>query len=126
MEELHRDSLSGLDRGDAATLAAWGSAASLEGKDVVDVNGLRLGRVTRSFAEEGLLARLDVTIDGTAQKIADAAQRVAGIPPHWIARVDDDGIHLLKAAEQVLRPDDPRPLGAEEDRGAKGPPRKNR
>lgn len=63
---------------------------SLEGKDVVDVNGVRLGRITRSFAEEGRIARIDVTL------------------------------------EQVLHPEDPRPLGSDEDRGAKGLPRKNR
>lgn len=126
MEELRPDSLSPDSRNDPATLAAWAQATTLEGRPVFDVNGLRLGRVTKCFAEEGVLARCDLTLSANAKGILGVETDVAPVPTTWISRVDDEGIRLLKAGEQVVRPDDPRPLGAEHDEGAKGKPRKVR
>ena len=127
MEEMTRDGISGLSQMDAATLAAWHQANDLKGRDVYDVNGLRLGKVTRAFAEEGALLRFDVTLSENARTMMDAPQDVAGIPPQWVARVGDDGVRLRKAAEEVLHPDAPLPPNASADaRGAKGQPRKVR
>lgn len=127
MEEMNRDGLSGLSQMDAATLAAWHEANDLKGRDVFDVNGLRLGKVTRAFAEEGALLRFDVTLSENARTMMEAPQDVAGIPPQWVAGVGDDGVRLRKAAEEVLHPDAPLPPNAEMDaRGAKGRPRKIR
>lgn len=100
MEELNPDSLH--QPPDAATLAALAQAKDLEARDVFDVNGLRLGRVTRGFAEEGALVRLDVALSGNAKGIEGATQDVVGVPSDWIGHVEDDGIHLRMAAEELL------------------------
>lgn len=127
MEEMTRDGLSGLSQTDAATLAAWHEANDLKGRDVYDVNGVRLGKVKRAFAEEGTLLRFDVTLTDNARTMMEAPQDVAGIPPQWVARVGEDGVRLRKAAEEVLHPDAPFPANAEADAsGAKGQPRKIR
>lgn len=127
MEEMTRDGISGLSQVDASTLAAWHEANDLKGRDVYDVNGIRLGKVTTAFAEEGALLRFDVTLSDNARTMMEAPQDVAGIPPQWVARVDESGVRLRKAAEEVLHPDAPLPANAEEDaRGAKGKPRKVR
>lgn len=127
MEEMTRDGISGLSQMDGATLAAWHEANDLKGRDVYDVNGLRLGRVATAFAEEGALLRFDVTLSENARTLMGAPQDVAGIPPQWVARVGEDGVRLRKAAEEVLHPDAPLPPDAEPDaRGAKGQPRKIR
>lgn len=124
---MTRDGLSGLSQMDPATLAAWHEANDLKGRDVYDVNGIRLGKVKRAFAEEGSLLRFDVTLTDNARVMMEAPQDVAGIPPQWVARVDDAGVRLRKAAEEILHPDAPFPTKAEADaRGAKGEPRKNR
>lgn len=125
-EELKPGGLSGPAQDDPATLAAWADAERLQGKLVYDVNGVRLGKVARAFAEDGAMLRFDVTLSDDTRRDYGAEQKVAGVPPHWVARVDDDGVRLMKAAEQVLHPDDPTPPGAEPDRGAKGQPRKVR
>lgn len=128
MEEMNRDGISGRSQMDAATLAAWHEANDLKGRDVYDVNGIRLGKVTRAFAEEGALLRFDVTLTDNARSMMEAPQDVAGIPPQWVARVDGDGdVRLRKAAEEVLHPDAPLPTSAEkDDRGAGGKPKKVR
>lgn len=126
-EELNQDGLSGRAQMDAATLAAWQEATDLKDRDVFDVNGQRLGRVTRAFAEEGTLLRFDVTLSPNAQTLFNAPSNVAGIPSDAVARVEEDGIHLMQAAEQILHPDAPLPANAEPDtRGAQELPRKNR
>lgn len=127
-EELHRDSLSDRARRDPATLAAWERAAELEDKDVYDVNGRLVGRVTRCFAEGGTLTRCDVTLSENAKGVFGVGDReVAGVPATWIARVKGDRVELDRAGEQLLRPEDPRPLGASDDlRGAPELPRKER
>lgn len=125
-EELKPDGLSFAASRDPATLAAWQQARDLEDKTVYDVNGTKLGKVTRCFSEEGALLRCDVTLTPTAKQLLHAEQDVAGVPAAWIARVDEEGVRLRKAGEQVVRPEDPRPLGAEPDRGAKELPRKER
>lgn len=127
MEEMTPDGISSRAQMDAATLAAWHEANDLKGRDVFDVNGVRLGKVTRAFAEEGALLRFDVTLTDNARTMMGAPQDVAGIPPQWVARVGEDGVRLRKAAEEVLHPDAPFPTNAELDaRGAKGQPRKVR
>lgn len=125
-EELKPDGLGFLAGQDPATLAAWQEARDLQDKEVYDVNGARLGRVTRCFAEEGALSRCDVTLTNAAKQMFHADQDVAGIPARWIASVEDEKVRLRKAGEEILHPQDPRPLGAEEDRGAPELPRKNR
>jgi hypothetical protein len=127
MPDLARDGLGGLDRLDPATLAAWAEARGLEDKRVTDVNGLALGRITRCVEEDGALVRCDVTLTGAAKRVLAAPQDVVGVPTDWIAVVDDDGVRLRKAGEELVRPEDPRPVGAEADeRGAPELPRKNR
>lgn len=127
MEELHTDSLSDAHRRDPSTLAALAEARSLEGKDVVDVNGIRLGKVTTSFAEEGMLVKMEVTLSENAKGILGAEQEVAGVPADAIARVEGDEVLLRQAGEQIVRPEDPRPIHATDDlRGAPERPRKNR
>lgn len=125
-EELKPDGLSFVASQDPATLAAWQQANDLRDKEVYDVNGAKLGKVTRCFAEEGALVRCDVTLTNNARQLFQAETDVAGVPATWIARVDEGSVRLRKAAEEILHPQDPRPLHAEEDRGAPGFPRKER
>lgn len=127
MEELRPDSLSDDSRRDPAMLAAWAEGERLLGSEVYDVNGQRLGRVTRCFAEEGALLRCDVSLSPNAQGILGETRATAGVSPDWIARVEEGKVYLNKAGEQLVRPDDPRGLGASPDeRGAPELPRKNR
>lgn len=127
VEELNPNSISGLGRDDPATLAAWAESTQLVDKTVIDVNGQELGRVTRCFAEEGALVRCDVTLSKNAKGIFNAQNDVAGVPATWISQVTDDQVRLRRAAEEILRPEDPRPAHASDDfRGAQGFPRKNR
>ncbi len=126
-EELKPDGLSFIASQDPATLAAWQESRDLVDRDVYDVNGNKLGKVTRCFAEEGALTRCDVTLTPNAQQLFLADQRVAGVPATWIAAVDEQGVRLRKAAEEILHPEDPRPANASQDmRGAQDLPRKNR
>lgn len=126
-EELREDSLGFTARNDPATLAAWGESIHLVDRVVEDVNGRRLGRVLKCFAEEGALVRCDIKVDNNAKGLFDVQQDVAGIPTQWIAAVNDETVRLNKAGEQVFHPDDPRSLGASADaRGAKELPRKVR
>ena len=126
-EELKPDGLSDLSLRDPAMLAAWQESTDLVDRDVYDVNGAKLGRVSRCFAEEGALTRCDVTLTPNAQQLFESGQRVAGVPATWISGVDERGVRLRKAAEEILHPDDPRPANASDDlRGARELPRKNR
>lgn len=125
MEELNPDSLSDAAARDPAMLAAFQQAKDLEDRDVFDVNGQRLGRVTRAFAEEGSLARLDVTLSENARGAFDATQDVVGVPPQWVGRVTEDGIHLRKAAQEVVHPEGEVRAG-DAKVGAKDLPRKVR
>ena len=126
-EELKPDGLSDLSRRDPATLAAWQESRDLVDREVYDVNGAKLGRVSRCFAEEGALLRCDVTLTPNARQLFNAEGSVAGVPATWIAGVDERGVRLRKAAEEILHPEDPRPAGASDDlRGAPELPRKNR
>lgn len=128
-EELKPDGLGFMAAQDPATLAAWAEAESLKGKEVIDVKGARLGKVTRCFAEEGALVRCDVTLTNSAKQIFRAEKDVAGIPSAWIARVEGEEVRLRKAAEEVLHPEDPgKALHGDERNlsGAPGLPRKNR
>lgn len=126
-EELKPDGLGFTASQDPATLAAWQESRDLVERDVYDVNGQKLGKVSRCFAEEGALLRCDVTLTPNARQLFEAGQTVAGVPATWIAGVDERGVRLRKAAEEILHPDDPRPAGASHDlRGAQDLPRKNR
>lgn len=126
-EELSPDSISSRSQLDPATLAAWQQAAELKDRDVFDVNGQRLGRLTRALAEDGSIIRFDVSLTPNARSLFHAPSDVAGIPPDAIARVEEDGVHLMQAAEQILHPENPVPAHAERDlRGAQDLPRKNR
>ena len=126
-EELRQDSLSDAARRDLATLAAWGESLHLVDRVVEDVNGQRLGRVLKCYAEEGALVRCDIHVDSNAKGIFDVEHDIAGIPTHWIAKVDEETVKLNKAGEQIFHPDDPRSLGASRDkRGARELPRKIR
>lgn len=126
MVELNEDGLGPLET-DPATLAALHEANTLEGREVFDVNGLRLGRVTRAFAEEGALTRVDVSLLDNVREMLITEEGSAAVPPHWIAHVGDDGVRLRKAAEEIVHPEDPRPPGSSAKKaGAKGLPRKIR
>lgn len=126
-EELKPDGLGFIASQDPSTLAAWQESRDLVERDVYDVNGRKLGRVSRCFAEEGALLRCDVTLTPNARQLFQADQDVAGVPATWIAGVDERGVRLRKAAEEILHPEDPRPADASGDlRGAAGFPRKNR
>jgi hypothetical protein len=126
-EEMKPDGLGFALSRDPATLAAWQESRDLVERDVYDVNGTKLGTITRCFAEEGALTRCDVTLTPTARQVFGVDQAVAGVPAAWIAAVDGRGVRLRKAGEEVLHPEDPRPLGASRDlRGAPELPRKNR
>jgi len=97
MKELHPDSAGD----DPATLAAMARAMEIEDKPVVDVNGVAVGRVTRSFAESGMLLRADVTLDRALRERLAAPQDVVGVPAAWIASVEDE-VRLSHAAEELL------------------------
>ena len=126
-EELRDDSLSFKAKSDPATMAAWQESTELLDHVVEDVNGRRIGRVLKCFAEEGMLTHCEVKVDANAKGVFGADRDVAPVPSTWIARVEGDRIRLNKAGEQVLRPEDPRPMGASDDpRGAPDLPRKNR
>lgn len=126
-EELNPDGLGFAASRDPATLAAWAESRDLMDREVFDVNGTKLGTVSRCFAEEGALVRCDVTLTPNARQLFQTQNPVAGVPATWIAGVDDGGVRLRKAAEELLHPEDPRPAGASDDlRGAKELPRKNR
>lgn len=68
-EELREDSLAAQSRDDATTLAAWRQSMDLMDRVVEDVNGARLGRVTKCFAEEGTLMRCEVSLDANAKGV---------------------------------------------------------
>jgi hypothetical protein len=123
MEELRENSLSGPSQMDPAALAALYEAQQLEGRDVYDVNGDRLGKVTRCFAEDQTLVRCDITLTNTARDLFEADRDVAQVPPAWIASVDDEGIRLRKSGDDLLHPEK---AGASFNDGAKGFPRKVR
>lgn len=124
-EELNPNGLGYMASRDPATLAAWQRATDLVDRDVYDIHGRKLGRVTRCFAEEGELFRCDVTLTDNAKSLFRPGRDVAGVPATWIARVDHEGVRLRKAGEEVLHPENPAFMAAE-DRGAPGFPRKNR
>ena len=127
VEELNPDGLGFVASQDPATLAAWAQSRELVDREVYDVNGAKLGKVSRCFAEEGALLRCDVTLTPNARQLFRSDQTVAGVPATWIAAVDERGVRLRKAAEEILHPEDPRPAGASDDfRGAPDLPRKNR
>lgn len=128
MEEVSNPfGISGRAGLDPATLAAAEEGLALKDKEVVDVNGLRLGRISRAFAEDGALFRLDVTLTEQAKRLLGAEQETAGVPAVTVAEVDGDTVRLSEAAEAIVHPEDPRPLHAERDeRGAPGFPRKTR
>ena len=87
MKELTEYGLGGLDQIDPRYLAAWQQASELVDKEVVDVNGAQLGRLTRCFADEegGSLARCDVTLSPQAKRLLGVERDVAGVPAGWIA-----------------------------------------
>lgn len=125
-EELRDDSLSYMAKQDASTLAAWQESTDLMDKVMEDVNGQRLGRVLKCFAEEGRLVKCEIKVDNNAKGIFGVEQDVAAVPSDWIGSVDER-IHLKRAGEQVFRPADPAPLGEEPDkRGSSSLPRKIR
>lgn len=128
MEELDLNAPGGAARDDPAMLAAWAQADQLRDHEVVDVNGHKLGRVTRCFAEEGTLVRFDVTLSENAKGILGTQRDVASIPPIAIADVDETTVRLSEAAEQILDPEDPRPAHAHDTGrgGAMDQPRKVR
>lgn len=128
MEEVTNPfGLSGIHGRDPATLAAVEEGLLLKDKDVYDVNGLRLGRVTRAFAEDGALFRFDVKLSNQARRLFGAEQEIAGVPAVVVAEVDGDAVRLSEAGEQILHPEDPRSIDATRDkRGARELPRKNR
>lgn len=121
--------LSDRSQRDPAMLAATFDAATLKDKTVIDVNGQTLGNVARAFAEEGALTRLDVHLSKQAKRLfaVEETRELAGVPADAIARVDGDEVRLSQAAEQILRPEDPRSIdSAMDERGAPELPRKNR
>lgn len=124
MKEMKPDGLSDASRRDPAMLAAMAQAQQLQDKDVFDVNGIKLGRVTRALAEEGALLRLDVTLTPNARGILDAPQDVVGIPTAWIAGLKGHDIHLRKAGEEIVHPEEMDPH--QRKVGAKDLPRKVR
>lgn len=120
--------LSGQAGEDPAMVAASWQGQDLKDKWAVDVNGQRLGKVVRAFAEEGTLTRFDVKLSNQARQIFDAGEQdVAGVPADAIARIEGDEVRLMQAAEQILHPEHPDPAHANPDsRGAQELPRKNR
>lgn len=108
---------------DAATLAAWQEGMSLEDKTVYDVNGLEMGKVSRAFAEEGTLTRIDVKLSRQARQMFGTMQETTGVPPIAVADVTDDSVKLNEAAEQILHPEGP---AGTFQRGAEELPRKER
>lgn len=108
---------------DPATLAAWQEGMSLKDKTVYDVNGREMGKVTRAFAENGALLRVDVTLTNQAKRLFGTTQDVAGFPPIAIADVTEESVRLSEAGQQILHPD-----GYEggDTRGARDLPRKER
>lgn len=112
---------------DPSTLAAVWKGQNLKDKDVYDVNGQRLGRIASAFAEEGVLARVDVHLTQQARDLFVDSRDVVGIPVDAIARVDGEAVRLKQAGEALLHPEDARPLHASRDeRGARELPRKVR
>ena len=125
-EELRDDSLSYMAKQDAGTLAAWQQSTDLMDKVMEDVNGQRLGRVLKCFAEEGRLMKCEIKVDNNAKGIFGVDRDVAAVPSDWIASVDER-IHLKRAGEQVFRPEEPAAIGEERDkRGSSSLPRKVR
>jgi sporulation protein YlmC with PRC-barrel domain len=122
MEELREDSLSALSRDDPAMLAALREAQELEGKDVYDVNGERIGRITRCFGEEGALVKCDVTLTNRARDEFRTPADVAEVPADWIARVEEEAVRLRKSGDELLHPERLPPP----NEGAKELPRKIR
>lgn len=128
VEELHRDSISDRLLASPNIEETVRFAQQLERRDVFDVNGVRMGRVTRCFGDdEGHLERAEITLDKNAMATLGADENVAVLRPGWIADVAEDGVHLSLAGEQIVRPEDPRPITANPDeRGAPELPRKER
>lgn len=121
--------LSERSKRDPAIASASFEASSLKDKTVLDVNGQELGSVSRAFAEEGSLTRLDVHLSRQAKRLfaVEETRELAGVPAEAIARVEGDEIRLSQAAEQILHPEDPRaPSHSMDERGAPELPRKER
>lgn len=108
---------------DPSMLAAWQEASALKGKTVYDVNGLEMGKVTRAFAGEGGLTRIDVTLSHPAKLRFNTTQDVAGVPPIVVADVTEDAVKLSEAGERIIHPERSLDLGKH---GARELPRKER
>ncbi|HUR68863.1 MAG TPA: PRC-barrel domain-containing protein [Candidatus Thermoplasmatota archaeon] len=88
-----------------APLAALDQAREVRGKEVIDVNGNRLGRVTSALAEEGALLRFDVTLTHQARRTFRTDRDVAAIPAVLISDVDEDRVLLSEPGEAMLEID---------------------
>lgn len=128
MEEVTNPfGLSDRSQHDPSMLAAAWEGADIKGKDVVDVNGQKLGRVASAFAEDGALARFDVHLTDQARRLFIDTREVVGVPADAIASVDEQAVKLRQAGEALLHPEDARSLHSSRDeRGAPDLPRKVR
>lgn len=75
--------------------------SELIAKLVYDVNGHRLGRVTRCMEKDGRLTSFDVALDRKAMRDFDAEAEVLRLPSTLILATDfqvslaEDGAHLV-------------------------------
>lgn len=116
-EELHPDSLSWTATHTAGNDEAFQMAMQLEDREVIDVNGQHVGHVTKCFVDRGKLKACQVTLDEHARNLFRAESQVLEFPLDVISQVDAEAVHLAKPGEQLVHPEDPRPLGAERDEG---------
>ena len=126
-EEFRRDNISYLESRSPDFEEVKEQATRLEDQEVFDVDGRRVGRIMKSFVEDGKLTECEIRVDGQIKREAGVKEETARIPTGWMADVGDDGVRLRVTAEQVVLSEEELASahqGAES--GAKGQPRKQR
>lgn len=122
-EELRRDNVSFEERGHPDFEQARDQAAKLEDEEVFDAEGRRVGRITKSFLEEGRIVGCEVRLDGNLTRALGIEERTLEIKPEWIGRIED-GVRLNRSAEQFALPEHERAAMHEgHEDGAPGQPR---
>lgn len=116
-EELRPDSLSWAGERAAGIDEALQMAMQLEDRPVIDVNGEHLGHITKCYHDEGRLSECELTLDRSARTILNTDKSTLPLDPEDVVNVDAEAVHLGKAAEQLVHPEDPRPAHAGRDEG---------
>jgi sporulation protein YlmC with PRC-barrel domain len=79
-------------------------AREIEGRDVFDANGLRVGRVVKSFVDGGRIVGHEVRLDRNTKGMLNVDKDTTEVRPEWISRVEEDGVRLGISLGQIVLP----------------------